>query len=200
MIIDEVHERSLESDFLLMVIRDLIRGGSRIRVVLMSATVNAALFSDYFAKNERGEKANFVPVVSIPGRTFPVTPLFLEDALEITGHRVRPNADWAKRAPKKSQSQQSSMGDFGSVGSGLFAAGSARRAGGSFVAADRDICFQFQQGRCTFGERCRFQHPVDARKVGAARQIIPTPFFWKKAQPLCCAWAVAPLPAGSFWR
>lgn len=89
-IIDEVHERSLESDFLLMVIRDLIRGGSRIRVVLMSATVNAALFSDYFSRNERGERATHVPVVSIPGRTFPVTALFLEDALEITGHRVRP--------------------------------------------------------------------------------------------------------------
>lgn len=97
-IIDEVHERSLESDFLLMVIRDLIRAGSRIRVVLMSATVNAALFSDYFSRNERGERAAYCPVVSIPGRTFPVTALFLEDALEITGHRVRGGAQGQAQA------------------------------------------------------------------------------------------------------
>ena len=47
--IDEVHERSIESDFLLMVLRDTLRDHRPdLRVVLMSATINANLFSRYF--------------------------------------------------------------------------------------------------------------------------------------------------------
>jgi len=43
----------------------------------MSATLDSSLFSDYF-----GGKA---PCVKFPGRTFPVTELYLEHALEMTG-------------------------------------------------------------------------------------------------------------------
>lgn len=39
----------------------------------MSATLNAKLFCDYFGD---------VPVIDIPGRTFPVEQYFLEDILE----------------------------------------------------------------------------------------------------------------------
>jgi HrpA-like RNA helicase len=63
-IVDEVHERSLESDFLLMVLRELLRTRKDLKVILMSATLNANLFADYFG--------NGVPAVHIPGRTFPV--------------------------------------------------------------------------------------------------------------------------------
>ena len=62
-IVDEVHERSEESDFLLMILRDTLKRRPDLRVVLMSATVNADLFSSYF---------NNCPVLEIPGRTFPV--------------------------------------------------------------------------------------------------------------------------------
>jgi hypothetical protein len=62
-IVDEVHERSEDSDFLLMVLRDLLPHHPKLRVVLMSATMNAALFSTYFGG---------APVITIPGRTFPV--------------------------------------------------------------------------------------------------------------------------------
>ena len=48
-IVDEVHERSLQSDFLLIILRDLVRRQPHVRVVLMSATVNATLFANYFA-------------------------------------------------------------------------------------------------------------------------------------------------------
>mmetsp|Transcript_31138 Transcript_31138/g.101469 ORF Transcript_31138/g.101469 Transcript_31138/m.101469 type:complete len:1282 (-) Transcript_31138:80-3925(-) len=93
--IDEVHERAIEGDFLLMCLRDLLHRRQKLRIVLMSATLNAALFASYFPG---GNKNN---VFSIPGRTFPVTPLFLEDALEITQHVVRPNADCVRKAPKR---------------------------------------------------------------------------------------------------
>ena len=62
-IVDEVHERSEESDFLLMILRDTLKRRPDLRVVLMSATVNADLFSSYFRD---------CPVLEIPGRTFPV--------------------------------------------------------------------------------------------------------------------------------
>lgn len=53
-----MHERSEESDFLLLILRDLIKVRKDLTVILMSATLNADLFSDYFEK---------VPVLEIPG-------------------------------------------------------------------------------------------------------------------------------------
>ena len=54
----------------------------------MSATLDAALFSGYFGG---------APTLTIPGRTFAVTPLYLEDAIELTGHVVKSGAPWAAR-------------------------------------------------------------------------------------------------------
>ncbi|KOO28736.1 ATP-dependent RNA helicase dhx57, partial [Chrysochromulina tobinii] len=82
-IVDEVHERSVESDFLLMVLRDLLVKRPELRLVLMSATLDADLFASYF--DVRGRRP---PTVRVPGRTFPVTQLFLEDALELTRHKA----------------------------------------------------------------------------------------------------------------
>lgn len=45
----------------------------------MSATLNAELFSNYFGN---------VPVLEIPGRTFPVVQYFLEDILDLSGHVI----------------------------------------------------------------------------------------------------------------
>ena len=70
-IVDEAHERSEDGDFVLMVLRRLLRVRPELKVVLMSATLNAALFCEYFA----GAR-----MATIPGRTFPVTPFFLEES------------------------------------------------------------------------------------------------------------------------
>jgi len=43
-----VHERSLDSDFLLIILRDALKANPALRVVLMSATLDAATFSGYF--------------------------------------------------------------------------------------------------------------------------------------------------------
>lgn len=85
-IVDEVHERAEESDFLLLALRSLLRRRQQLRVVLMSATLDTKLFSKYF---------DGAPIIQVSGRTYPVKTLFLEDALRITGHVVRPGADWA---------------------------------------------------------------------------------------------------------
>lgn len=75
LVLDEVHERSIDSDFLLIVLRKLLEKRSDLKVVLMSATVNAERFSEYLGK---------APIMNVPGRTFPVDTKYLEDAVELT--------------------------------------------------------------------------------------------------------------------
>lgn len=77
LVLDEVHERSIDTDFLLIVLQSLLVKRPDLKVVLMSATVDAQKFSQYL---------NHAPIISVPGRTFPVQSKFLEDAIELTGH------------------------------------------------------------------------------------------------------------------
>ncbi|CAH1431364.1 unnamed protein product [Lactuca virosa] len=78
-IVDEIHERGMNEDFLLIVLKELLPRRPELRLVLMSATLDANLFSTYFGG---------VPVVQIPGFTHPVHSYFLEDVLETTGYRL----------------------------------------------------------------------------------------------------------------
>ncbi|KAL2342375.1 hypothetical protein Fmac_003660 [Flemingia macrophylla] len=80
-IVDEIHERGMNEDFLLIVLKELLPRRPDLRLVLMSATLNAELFSSYF---------NGAPTMHIPGFTFPVRAHFLEDILERTGYRLTP--------------------------------------------------------------------------------------------------------------
>ncbi|XP_054256889.1 putative ATP-dependent RNA helicase DHX57 [Macrosteles quadrilineatus] len=95
-IVDEVHERSEESDFLLLILKKLLPQRPDIRVILMSATLNAELFCKYF---------NDVPVVDIPGRTFPVEQLFLEDIVEATGYVIEESSKYCRKLNKTSMNQ-----------------------------------------------------------------------------------------------
>lgn len=54
----------------------------------MSATLDTARFAAYFA-GIPGLPGGKTPVLHIPGRTFPVRDLYLDDALAVTGHRPR---------------------------------------------------------------------------------------------------------------
>lgn len=80
-IVDEIHERGMNEDFLLIVLRDLLPRRPELRLILMSATLNAELFSSYFGG---------APAIHIPGFTYPVRAHFLENILEITGYRLTP--------------------------------------------------------------------------------------------------------------
>ncbi|XP_065138856.1 probable ATP-dependent RNA helicase DHX34 [Paramisgurnus dabryanus] len=66
-IVDEVHERHLHCDFLLGVLRSLLPLRADLRLVLMSATINIKLFSNYF---------NNAPVLQVPGRLFPIQVIY----------------------------------------------------------------------------------------------------------------------------
>lgn len=83
-IIDEVHERSLDTDFLLNLIRDVLRTRKdMLKLILMSATLDAATFKNYFAS----EGLN-VGCVEIAGRTFPVDEYYLDDVIRMTGYSI----------------------------------------------------------------------------------------------------------------
>ncbi|ODM19562.1 hypothetical protein SI65_04547 [Aspergillus cristatus] len=78
-VVDEVHERSLDTDFLLALLRDVLRYRKDIKVILMSATLDADIFINYF-----GGRQN-VGLVNIPGRTFPVEDYYMDDVVRDTG-------------------------------------------------------------------------------------------------------------------
>lgn len=62
-IIDEAHERSLNIDFLLGYLKQLLPKRPDLRVVITSATIEVERFSEFFDK---------APVVEVSGRTYPV--------------------------------------------------------------------------------------------------------------------------------
>ena len=87
--VDEVHERDLNTDFLLIILKELLARRPSLKLVLMSATLNATAFSDFF---------DGCTVVSIPGRAFPVREFRLEDVLKVTGYEVAEGSDYARKS------------------------------------------------------------------------------------------------------
>uniref|UniRef100_A0A671V331 RNA helicase n=1 Tax=Sparus aurata TaxID=8175 RepID=A0A671V331_SPAAU len=87
-IVDEVHERSVQSDFLLTILKDVVMRRSDLQLILMSATVDCQKFSSYF---------NRCPVISIPGRTFPVEVSHLEDIVEEIGYVLEKDSEYCQR-------------------------------------------------------------------------------------------------------
>ncbi len=66
-IIDEAHERSLNIDFLLGYLRQLLPRRPDLKIVVTSATIDADRFARHFAS-----KAGPAPVIMVSGRMFPV--------------------------------------------------------------------------------------------------------------------------------
>ncbi|MGV8804140.1 MAG: ATP-dependent RNA helicase HrpA [Polaromonas sp.] len=66
-IIDEAHERSLNIDFLLGYLRQLLPRRPDLKVIITSATIDAQRFADYFASSKGP-----APVIMVSGRMFPV--------------------------------------------------------------------------------------------------------------------------------
>lgn len=48
LVLDEIHERNLQSDVLLIIVKDLLNLRDDLKIILMSATLNAEKFSQYF--------------------------------------------------------------------------------------------------------------------------------------------------------
>ena len=67
-IIDEAHERTLNIDFLLGLLRNILRQRHDLKVAISSATLDVEKFRQFFGD---------VPVIEVAGRTFPVEDIFL---------------------------------------------------------------------------------------------------------------------------
>lgn len=67
LIIDEAHERSLNIDFLLGYLREILPRRPDLKVIVTSATIDADRFAQYFAS-----RTGPAPVIQVSGRLYPV--------------------------------------------------------------------------------------------------------------------------------
>ncbi len=74
-VIDEAHERNIEVDLLLGLLKKLLKKRSDLKLVVMSATIDAEKFVNFFATDTT------VPLVLVEGRSFPVEVIHLEKDL-----------------------------------------------------------------------------------------------------------------------
>ncbi|AJP59620.2 ATP-dependent RNA helicase HrpA [Pandoraea vervacti] len=70
-IIDEAHERSLNIDFLLGYLKQLLPRRPDLKVIITSATIDADRFARHFGTGE-GESLRPAPVIEVSGRLYPV--------------------------------------------------------------------------------------------------------------------------------
>ena len=86
-ILDEVHERSLDTDNLLTTLRDLVReskgkGTPFPKVVLMSATLDAEALKRYFEEPWQGHGGLQSSILEVEGRTHPIKESYLGEILQ----------------------------------------------------------------------------------------------------------------------
>ncbi|KAG8730362.1 DEAH-box ATP-dependent RNA helicase prp43 [Ceratobasidium sp. 414] len=98
-ILDEVHERTLATDILMGLLKEIARRRDDLKIVIMSATLDALKFQKYFSTHA----GSTVPLLKFPARIHPVDifftrapePDYVEAAIRavLTIHRSEPEGD-----------------------------------------------------------------------------------------------------------
>ncbi|RSH95451.1 DEAH-box ATP-dependent RNA helicase prp43 [Saitozyma podzolica] len=75
-ILDEAHERTLATDILMGLLKDIAKNRADLKIIVMSATLDVGKFQRYFGD---GTPTGLAPVVKVSGRTFPVETFFTQE-------------------------------------------------------------------------------------------------------------------------
>ena len=78
LIIDEIHERSVDTDLLCYIVKGILQKCPRLKVILMSATIAAEIYRDYFDMD--------TDPLFVGSRRCKLTEHFLEDVMELKDH------------------------------------------------------------------------------------------------------------------
>ncbi|XP_030754425.1 ATP-dependent RNA helicase DHX30-like isoform X2 [Sitophilus oryzae] len=70
-ILDEAHERDLNTDLLMNLLKRALQENDKLKVIVMSATIDAETFSQYF---------NGAPIFEVPGFAYPVQQNYLDSS------------------------------------------------------------------------------------------------------------------------
>ncbi|XP_006457150.1 hypothetical protein AGABI2DRAFT_79146 [Agaricus bisporus var. bisporus H97] len=74
-ILDEAHERTLATDILMGLLKDLAKRRTDLKIIVMSATLDAVKFQKYFSIRSDSE----APLFKVPGRTHPVEVFYTQE-------------------------------------------------------------------------------------------------------------------------